>query len=87
MNDGSSLPSTTGPLATGSSSGEATSGSSGLDGTTDGEPLSAEPGESFYAFVGERVLLDGSASWREIKHMKAYRASRLWDADGAYGMW
>ncbi|MCI0539383.1 MAG: prepilin-type N-terminal cleavage/methylation domain-containing protein [Verrucomicrobiales bacterium] len=36
---------------------------------------------------GNVALLDGSASWRNIRHMKPYRASRLWDADGAFGMW
>jgi DNA-binding beta-propeller fold protein YncE len=32
------------------------------EGTTAGEPLLPDPGPSFYAFVGERVQLDGSAS-------------------------
>lgn len=36
---------------------------------------------------GNVALLDGSASWRDIKQMKSYRASRLWDADGAFGFW
>jgi hypothetical protein len=54
--------STTGPDATGSTSSTAGVDSSGTDDPTSGEPLSAEPGESFYAFVGERVVLDGSAS-------------------------
>jgi prepilin-type N-terminal cleavage/methylation domain-containing protein len=36
---------------------------------------------------GNVALLDGSASWRDIRHMRAYRASRLWDADGAFGIW
>lgn len=36
---------------------------------------------------GNVALLDGSASWRDIRHMRAYRASRLWDADGAFGLW
>lgn len=36
---------------------------------------------------GNVALLDGSASWRDIRHMNAYRASRLWEADGAFGMW
>lgn len=36
---------------------------------------------------GNVALLDGSASWRDIRQMKAYRASRLWEADGAFGMW
>lgn len=36
---------------------------------------------------GNVALLDGSASWRPIRHMRPYRASRLWEADGAFGMW
>jgi len=36
---------------------------------------------------GNVALLDGSASWRDIRQMRAYRASRLWDADGAFGLW
>ena len=36
---------------------------------------------------GNVGLLDGSASWRAIAQMKAYRASHLWEADGAYGLW
>jgi prepilin-type N-terminal cleavage/methylation domain-containing protein len=36
---------------------------------------------------GNVALLDGSASWRDIKRMRAYRASRTWEADGAFGLW
>jgi prepilin-type N-terminal cleavage/methylation domain-containing protein len=36
---------------------------------------------------GNVALLDGSAAWRDIKRMRAYRASRLWEADGAFGLW
>ena len=36
---------------------------------------------------GNVALLDGSASWRDIKRMKIYRASHLWEADGAFGYW
>ena len=36
---------------------------------------------------GNVALLDGSASWRDIRQMKAYRASHLWGDDGAFGMW
>jgi hypothetical protein len=36
---------------------------------------------------GNVALLDDSASWRDIRHMTAYRASRLWEADGAFGLW
>lgn len=66
----------TGPAATttsttgvdGSSSDTAEASGTGAD-----EPLVADPGQSFYAFVGERVLLDGSASTGAV----AYR----WDLD------
>jgi len=66
-------PTTGGPVATGSSSGTASLDSSSTGDSTAGEPLSAEPGESFYAFVGERVMLDGSASTGAV----AYR----WNLD------
>ncbi len=36
---------------------------------------------------GNVALLDGSAAWRDISHMSAYRASRLWEDDGAFGFW
>lgn len=36
---------------------------------------------------GNVALLDGSASWRDIRQMRTYRASRLWGADGAFGLW
>lgn len=36
---------------------------------------------------GNVALLDGSVAWRGIKQMKTYRASHLWDADGAFGIW
>jgi type II secretory pathway pseudopilin PulG len=36
---------------------------------------------------GNVGLLDGSSSWRDIKKMRPYRASHLWDADGAFGYW
>ena len=32
-------------------------------------------------------LLDGSARWRDIREMRAYRASQMWDIDGAFGLW
>lgn len=54
---------TVAPPADGTTSdvGTTSDGSTSLDGT-EGEPLLPVPGESFYAFVGERVVLDGSAS-------------------------
>lgn len=36
---------------------------------------------------GNVGLLDGSANWKAIENMQAYRASQLWDADGAFGYW
>jgi prepilin-type N-terminal cleavage/methylation domain-containing protein len=36
---------------------------------------------------GNVGLLDGSVSWRDMKLMKTYRASHLWDSDGAFGNW
>jgi hypothetical protein len=33
------------------------------------------------------ALLDGSVAWRDIKRMNTYRASHLWEADGAFGIW
>ena len=36
---------------------------------------------------GNVGLLDGSVAWRDIKQMKTYRASHLWEDDGAFGNW
>jgi prepilin-type N-terminal cleavage/methylation domain-containing protein/prepilin-type processing-associated H-X9-DG protein len=36
---------------------------------------------------GNVALLDGSVAWRPIAQMRNYRASHLWDADGAFGNW
>jgi prepilin-type N-terminal cleavage/methylation domain-containing protein len=36
---------------------------------------------------GNIGLLDGSGSWKSITKMKSYRASHLWEADGAFGYW
>lgn len=36
---------------------------------------------------GNVGLLDGSAAWKPIQQMKAYRASHLWESDGAFGLW
>lgn len=36
---------------------------------------------------GNVGLLDGSARWKDIREMKHYRASQIWGADGAFGMW
>lgn len=36
---------------------------------------------------GNVALLDGSVSWRPISQMKPYRASHLWDSEGAFGFW
>lgn len=31
--------------------------------------------------------LDGSVAWKDIARMSPYRASQLWDSDGAFGYW
>jgi prepilin-type N-terminal cleavage/methylation domain-containing protein len=36
---------------------------------------------------GNVALLDGSVSWRDIRQMRTYRASHLWESDGAFGNW
>lgn len=36
---------------------------------------------------GNVALLDGSVSWHDIKRMRTYRASHLWEGDGAFGIW
>jgi prepilin-type N-terminal cleavage/methylation domain-containing protein len=36
---------------------------------------------------GNVGLLDGSVAWRGIRQMRAYRASQLWEGDGAFGLW
>jgi prepilin-type N-terminal cleavage/methylation domain-containing protein len=36
---------------------------------------------------GNVALLDGSVAWRDIKQMKTYRASQLWEDEGAFGNW
>lgn len=43
--------------------------------------------QSIGAQGGNIGLLDGSASWKPIQRMKAYRASHLWEAEGAFGLW
>jgi prepilin-type N-terminal cleavage/methylation domain-containing protein len=36
---------------------------------------------------GNIARLDGSAVWKKIKQMKAYRASNYYEQDGAFGLW
>lgn len=36
---------------------------------------------------GNIGLLDGSVRWKSIQQMRPYRASQLWDQDGAFGLW
>jgi prepilin-type N-terminal cleavage/methylation domain-containing protein len=36
---------------------------------------------------GNVGLLDGSATWKDVKQMRLYRTSQLWGADGSFGMW
>ncbi|MCB9718678.1 MAG: PKD domain-containing protein [Myxococcales bacterium] len=55
-------PGSDGTASTGTTAAEVDTTASGDAGTTDGEPLLPDPGQSFYALVGEQVELDGSAS-------------------------
>jgi len=36
---------------------------------------------------GQVARLDGSVSWKDIRQMRAYRASQLWEDQGAFGVW
>ena len=36
---------------------------------------------------GNIGLMDGSVSWKDVKQMKIYRGSKLWDEDGAFTIW
>lgn len=36
---------------------------------------------------GSVGLLDGSAAWRPIDRMRAFRTSQIWGADGSFGSW
>ena len=36
---------------------------------------------------GNVGLLDGSVAWKDIKRLRNYRGSQLWDADGCFGLW
>lgn len=36
---------------------------------------------------GNVGLLDGSVGWKNIRRMRVYRGSQLWDADGCFGLW
>jgi hypothetical protein len=36
---------------------------------------------------GNVGLLDGSVRWKKIEQMNVYRASQLWENDGAFGLW
>src|SRR5688500_16739625 len=39
------------------------------------------------AHGGSVSKLDGSVAWREIKKLRLYRASQLWDDSGSFGFW
>lgn len=43
--------------------------------------------ESVGAQGGNVGTLDGSVAWKDIRHMKLYRSSQLWESDGAFGYW
>lgn len=36
---------------------------------------------------GNVATLDGSVRWKPIHQMRSYRASQVWGADGAFGLW
>ncbi len=36
---------------------------------------------------GNVGLLDGSVRWKPVHQMRPYRASQLWEQDGAFGLW
>jgi prepilin-type N-terminal cleavage/methylation domain-containing protein len=36
---------------------------------------------------GNVGLLDGSVAWKEVRRMRVYRASQLWENAGAFGVW
>ncbi len=36
---------------------------------------------------GNVGLLDGSVRWKDIRQMKIYRASQIWEMEGAFGVW
>ena len=36
---------------------------------------------------GNVAKLDGSVAWRDIKQMRLYRTSQLWDDSGSFGFW
>ena len=43
--------------------------------------------ESVGAQGGNVGTLDGSVAWKDIRQMKLYRSSQLWESDGAFGYW
>jgi hypothetical protein len=36
---------------------------------------------------GNVGLLGGSVAWKDIRQMRTYRGSQLWDEAGSFGMW
>ncbi len=43
--------------------------------------------ESIGAAGGNVGLLDGSVRWKDIRQMRVYRGSQIWEEDGAFGYW
>ena len=43
--------------------------------------------ESVGAQGGNVGTLDGSVAWKDIRKMKLYRSSQIWENDGAFGYW
>ena len=36
---------------------------------------------------GHVALVDGSVRWKDIKQMRPYRGSQLWEDSGSFGLW
>jgi hypothetical protein len=45
------------------------------------------PSAQIGAAGGHLGLLDGSVTWKEMRQMRIYRGSRMWDAGGCFTAW
>ena len=54
---------------------------------TDLSKLQGVPSASIGAKGGNIGWLDGSVRWKNIREMRVYRGSRLWDDQGCYAAW
>jgi prepilin-type N-terminal cleavage/methylation domain-containing protein len=43
--------------------------------------------QSIGAQGGNVGLLDGSVAWKDVRRMRQYRTSQIWEADGSFGLW